>query len=294
LAGLGEAAQAGLVISRFRLSKRLPRALAPRGKAVRRQGVDRYTVIMLPTILALDTSTEALAVALVSGERRWCHDGVGGAQASATLLPTVKRLLAEAQLELSAVDAIAYGRGPGAFTGLRTACSVAQGLSLGLGCPVLPLSSLWIPAQQAWRLAGCPAEADWGIDVLMDARMGELYAAAFRRAEGDTPGSWQCEWPETLCTPAAWWEARGGLAMRCTGSGLGLVPALAHRSETTAASNVELLAPGADRADALADLALAAWRAGAQADPAEALPIYLRDKVAQTTAERAGAALAAA
>jgi tRNA threonylcarbamoyladenosine biosynthesis protein TsaB len=249
---------------------------------------------MLPTILALDTATEAMAVALVSGERRWCHDGVGGAQASATLLPTVQRLLADAELVLSDIDAIAFGRGPGAFTGLRTACSVAQGLALGLGCPVLPLSSLWIPAQQAWRLAGCPTEADWGIDVLMDARMGELYAAAFRRAKGDTHGSWTCEWPETLCTPASWWEARGGSSMRCTGSGLGLVPALAHRPESTSASTVELLALGVDRADALADLALAAWQAGAQADPAEALPIYLRDKVAQTTAERAAAALAAA
>jgi tRNA threonylcarbamoyladenosine biosynthesis protein TsaB len=248
---------------------------------------------MLPTILALDTSTEALAVALVSGERRWCHDGAGGAQASATLLPTVKRLLAEAELALPAIDAIAFCRGPGAFTGLRTACSVAQGLALGLGCPVLPLSSLWIPAQQAWRLAGCPAVGGWGIDVLMDARMGELYAAAFRRAEDDTPGTWQCEWPETLCTPAAWFEARGGLAVRCIGSGLGLVPALAHHPEATPVSAVELLTQGADRSEALADLAIAAWQAGELADPAEALPTYLRDKVAQTTAERAAAALAA-
>ena len=77
-------------------------------------------------LLALETSTDRLSLAVQNGERRWAFEGAGGAQASATLIPAVMNLLQQAQLSLNDLDAIAFGRGPGAFTGLRSACAVAQ------------------------------------------------------------------------------------------------------------------------------------------------------------------------
>lgn len=97
-----------------------------------------------PNLLAFDTSTEQLSVAVQRGRdgQRFAHTGAGGAQASATLIPTVQALLAQAGLALGELQAIVFGRGPGSFTGLRTACSVAQGLAWGAGLPVLPVDTL--------------------------------------------------------------------------------------------------------------------------------------------------------
>ena len=111
-----------------------------------------------PTLLALDTATEHLHIALVAG----AADGAvrtralpGGAQASAGLLPALQALLDDAGLRWADVDAIAFGSGPGAFTGLRTACSVTQGLALGLGCPVIALDTLMaVAAWLIWRRGG--------------------------------------------------------------------------------------------------------------------------------------------
>ncbi|WP_085978598.1 tRNA (adenosine(37)-N6)-threonylcarbamoyltransferase complex dimerization subunit type 1 TsaB, partial [Rubrivivax gelatinosus] len=97
----------------------------------------------------------------------WTADEAGGALASAALLPTVQALLARAGLVLADLEAVAFGRGPGAFTGLRTSCAVAQGLAFGIGCPVLPVDSLLIVAEDA-RVQ----------------RMDEVYAARWRWADG--------------------------------------------------------------------------------------------------------------
>ena len=97
-------------------------------------------------LLAFDTSTDRMSIALTDGARVWQHSGPGGALASTTLLPAILALLAEADLTLGQLDAVAFGRGPGSFTGLRTACSVAQGLAFGAnqgaGIPVLPIDTL--------------------------------------------------------------------------------------------------------------------------------------------------------
>jgi tRNA threonylcarbamoyladenosine biosynthesis protein TsaB len=231
---------------------------------------------MTATLLGIDTSTESMAVALQSpcGISAW--NGAGGALASATLLPTVRALLREHALAVSDLDAVAFGAGPGAFTGLRTACSVAQGLAFGAARPVLPIDSLLIVAEDARWQQGERAELD--VAVAMDARMGELYAARYHWGGG----RWRVTCAPMLCRPddvAALWG--GGAPELVAGSGLALLPALLRT-----AANLALVQP-ADRARAL--LRLAQWQHadGAAVAPAQALPLYLRDKVALTTQERA-------
>ena len=151
----------------------------------------------MSSCLAFDTATEHLSIALQVHGRVWSHEGPGGAQASTTLIPAIFDLLAQAGIGLRDLDAIAFGRGPGAFTGLRTACSVAQGLAFGADLPVLPIDTLLAVADDARQTRGAPAHDDgW---VAMDARMGEIYAAhAVFGAEG-----WQLPTPPLLCTPQA-------------------------------------------------------------------------------------------
>ena len=103
----------------------------------------------LGTLLAFDTATERISIAVAARGRMWTHEGEGGAQSSATFLPAVMALLAEADVPSAALDAIAFGRGPGAFTGLRVACAVAQGLAFGARKPVLPIDTLLALAEDA-------------------------------------------------------------------------------------------------------------------------------------------------
>jgi tRNA threonylcarbamoyladenosine biosynthesis protein TsaB len=242
-------------------------------------------------LLAFDTSTERLAAALSAGGKMHTVLAAGGAQASATLLPHLLALLARAGLAWADLDAVAFGRGPGAFTGLRTACAVAQGLGLGLKRPLLPVDSLLVVAEDARAQAG-PAAAPLDVGVAMDARMGEVYAARYRwagDASGGGPGgAWQVLDAPRLTAPAALAQAWAGVALDgLAGSALAFF-------------GPRDLAPGAlrfehelDRAAALLRLGLQAARAGAGVDPALALPLYLRDKVAQTTHERERARAAA-
>jgi tRNA threonylcarbamoyladenosine biosynthesis protein TsaB len=242
-----------------------------------------------PSLLAFDTSTERMAVALVCAAGVFTHDGPGGAQASAGLLPQAHALLRQAGVDLRQLQAIAFGQGPGAFTGLRTSCAVAQGLAFGLGCPVLPLDSLQLVAEdalaQAVDCSGMPPDG-CELAVAMDARMDEAYAARYRRSGSgwqvlDAPALY------TLPALAQAWSLRP--------------PAWVAGSAVTAFAGRLPLPPAAQcvpversRAAALARLAVAAWGAQAAIDPALALPTYLRDKVALTTAERQAVCDAAA
>ena len=128
----------------------------------------------MATLIAFDTATERMTIALRHGDRVFQHEGEGGSRASATLLPEILGLLAEAGIGVADLDAIAFGRGPGAFTGLRTACAVAQGLALGATKPVLPVDTLLAVAEDARRGA-----ADVRIWALLDARMEQIYAAEY-------------------------------------------------------------------------------------------------------------------
>jgi tRNA threonylcarbamoyladenosine biosynthesis protein TsaB len=222
----------------------------------------------MPTLLALDTATDTLALALVHPGGTELFEGEGGPQASARLLPEVHTLLARAGLALADLDAIAFGQGPGAFTGLRTACSVAQGLAFGLNKPVLALCSLMLVAEDA-RAQGAGDDV-W---VAMDARMGEIYAARFVWADG----GWHVREAPALFRPEgllSYWGQPVAVAGSALTAFAGMPAGIAHTCS---------------RAQALAVLAPAAWAAGQARDAAEALPVYVRDKVALTTAERAAA-----
>ncbi len=225
-----------------------------------------------PRLLAMDTATERLVVALVDGDRQWLAEEAGGALASQRLLPLVFDLLARADFALADLDAIAFGRGPGAFTGLRTACSVAQGLAFAAALPVLAIDSLALLAEDAFALHG--ATDVW---VAMDARMDEIYAAAFRRDGGQwatvhAPRLW------TLASLNAAWRVEPPVCVAGTA-----LAVFGPRLPCTAALQVPT---PHDRGAALARLARAAWQRGEGVDAALALPLYLRDKVAQTTVER--------
>jgi tRNA threonylcarbamoyladenosine biosynthesis protein TsaB len=232
-------------------------------------------------ILALDTSTERLALALQAPGGPWTVLAEGGAQASATLLPQVHALMARAGLQMAHLDAIAFGQGPGAFTGLRTACAVAQGLAFGLGKPVLAVDSLLIVAEDA-RLQHFADAATLDIAVAMDARMNEVYAGRYRWVDG----AWHTlRAPGLYALPAlvaVWADAGNGAT----------VQAVAGSAWATFGASVPWPAGAAlieqeqDRARALLNLAVQAAQAGLGVDAALALPLYLRDKVAQTTQER--------
>ena len=228
----------------------------------------------MTTLLAFDTATERMSIALAARGRVWLHEAIGGAQASATLIPAIFVLLADAGIGLADLDAIAFGRGPGAFTGLRTACSVAQGLAFGATKPVLPIDTLLAVAEDARQ--GDARQSVW---VAMDARMNEIYAAHYAYEDG--------RWT-TLVAP---FLARlddltdrwaGEPAQVVAGSALAAFPGLQT-------GNARRALDAAPRAEAMLPLAKVLWREGGAVDPALALPLYVRDKVAQTTAEREAA-----
>ena len=229
-------------------------------------------------LLALDTSTDQLSVALQRADgRRFAHTGAGGAQASASLIPAVQALLAQAGLSLSDLRAIAFGRGPGSFTGLRTACSVAQGLAWGAGVPVLPIDTLLAVAEAARSAHGATH-----VLALLDARMNEVYAAeyAWRDAAGWRPLSEIAVLaPEAVPTPGA-------------GAVLAGNAFAAYADRLPAALQALPRIAALPSADALLNLAPALLAAGAAVPAEQALPLYIRDKVAQTTAERSAAGLA--
>lgn len=231
-------------------------------------------------VLAFDTSTEWLSVALDLGDGRVLERReTGGARASQRLLPLVQELLAQAGLAPRDLGLIGFGAGPGAFTGLRAACSAAQGLGFGLGVPVVPVNTLLAVAVSA-------AAAVSRVVVADDARMGEIYWAA---ARGD-----RLETAARVGAPAqvaaAWLEAFGSAPtdlVLCGNAWREHAPALAAALPPGWApliAGAREVAPGAA---AIAALARAAHARGEAVDASAAQPIYVRDKVALTTAERA-------
>ncbi|HET6906618.1 MAG TPA: tRNA (adenosine(37)-N6)-threonylcarbamoyltransferase complex dimerization subunit type 1 TsaB [Rhodanobacteraceae bacterium] len=224
-------------------------------------------------LLAIETSTESCSVALLHGDALIERSELAPRRHAELVLPMADSLLAEAGMKRAQLDGIAVGRGPGAFTGVRLAISVAQGLAFALDIPVVTVSSLAALAMQASK----DAEATLAV---MDARMGEVYACAFRF---DVQGLAQALDEERvvradgLVLPDAksWhvigsgWDAyRDALRARLPGE-----PVWAKGDAFPQAKDV-------------ARLALPRFEAGEASPPEQALPVYLRDKVALTVAER--------
>lgn len=237
-------------------------------------------------LLALDTSTEQLSIAVQSGDRVWCHRGVGGAQASAQLIPAVLTLLAQASLRVSELDALVVGRGPGSFTGLRTACAVVQGLAYGASRPVLGLDTLLALAPPV--LAQDPSAQR--VLAVLDARMQQVYAAAYEVRSSETPpgADWHTVMPPglydpgELTLPTAWREDASVWIAGNASALLGAAPGVLHSPEGTP----RRILPCLPDAQALLHLAPAALTRGEAVAAHTLLPLYLRDKVAFTTAER--------
>jgi len=241
---------------------------------------------MLP-LLALDTATESITLGLQVGDRSHVQactrQAPGGAAASAQLVPLIHELLREAGVPMRALRAVAFGQGPGAFTGLRTACSVAQGLGFGLGVPLLPLDSLMLVAEDARAQASGPHD----VAVAMDARMDEVYAGRYRWLPEH--GGWSVIDAPALYTLPALAAAWGPLPThRLAGSALA-----AFGERLPLPADWPRQAQEHDRAGALLRLALQAAATQPGIDAAAALPLYLRDKVALTTREREAARAAA-
>ncbi|WP_347486217.1 tRNA (adenosine(37)-N6)-threonylcarbamoyltransferase complex dimerization subunit type 1 TsaB [Vandammella animalimorsus] len=226
-------------------------------------------------LLAFDTSTDMLSIAVQAGDQIWQVQQAGGAQSSKALLPQVLELLRQAGLALAQLDAIVYGCGPGAFTGLRTSCAAAQGLAWGSGVPTLPVDSLLAIAEQA----RCEHGAERVMAVL-DARMQEVYAAPYRwhaaGLEQGGAGHWQRE-ADILVLPPQELQLPTGYVL--AGNAQTAYPeafahhALPHHQARPTAQAMLRLAP-----------ALMA-RNGLQT-AMEVAPLYIRNKVAQTTQER--------
>jgi len=245
-----------------------------------RAGRGALATAVPPTLLAIDTATDICSVALARGEHLDERVEAVGQKHSERILPMVQALLSQAGLQLRDCDAIAFGSGPGAFTGLRIACGVAQGLAFGAGLPVVAVGSL-----EALALAACEA-APGARSVLaaIDARMQEAYWAVYSVIGGRL---------EQVSAPAL--ASASELAAICRRHAPDLVAGNALRSFPEAAAQLSCaLAPDVRASAAsIARLATRKFIAGEAAPADRVAPVYVRDRVALTVDERRAVAAAA-
>ena len=220
-------------------------------------------------LLSLDTSTEYLSLALQLGDKTYVHYQHVGNTSSELILPQIHALLEQAKVKLSDLDGIAFGAGPGAFTGVRVACGVAQGLGFGANLPVVGVNTLLAVAQAsgADKVIAC-----------LDARMSEIYHAVFEKING--------EWIEQsniiVCKP----EASPLLEGVWVGVGSGWA-AYDEILSSIYAKNVTKTLPNiTPSAEAILKLATPIFAAGLAKPASEAAPIYVRNRVALTSLER--------
>lgn len=226
-------------------------------------------------LLAIDTATEACAVGVSVGGRHCSRFELTPRRHTECVLPWCDELLVQAGIGKTDLDAIAVGIGPGAFTGVRLAVSLAQGMALALDLPIVPVSTLAVIAQ---------AQAhDGPIAVLMDARMGECYAGFFRKTDGIVSAIA----PERLLKPEQ-------IELPFAGDWIGVGSALSSYAvqlpQALLSSLVRTDAACLPQPEALLQLAEHGFRHGAAVAPERIEPAYLRDKVALSIEERAGLA----
>ena len=227
-------------------------------------------------ILALDTATGNCSAALLLNGRLLVRERLLERGHAASILAMIDEVLGEGGVSLGQLTAIAFGRGPGSFTGVRLAASVTQGLAFAAGLPVLPVSDLRAVAQ---RIVAEESAAE-RILVCNDARMHEVYWSAFARSAGglaEPVGAEHVGGPAQVALPAAWLQ---GPAVWGAGSGFDVYPALGQLGPR-GLSVVTGLYP---RATEIARLALAEAEAGRLLDAQMAVPVYLRDNVVQPPA----------
>lgn len=224
-----------------------------------------------PTIAAIETSTELASVALLCGDRLLSRESSGAKTHSMTVLDLLQELLREQELTLGQCDVLAFGSGPGSFTGVRTACGLAQGLAFGANLPVVPVVTLLAMADAA-RTQG----AGDNVIAVLDARMGEVYWAQYRFDEQWQIVSAPClSAPEQVITDDASCAVGNGLA--------------AYADRFSALPSVRRLPELMPHASQIALLGRQFAQQGQCVHAREAQPLYLRNKVALTTEERTAA-----
>jgi len=226
-------------------------------------------------VLAIETATEACSAALWEGDVVCVRYQVAPRQHAELILPMVEELLAEAQWRRSALDAVAFGRGPGSFTGVRLAASVTQGIAFGLDVPVAPVSTLQAMARRAWR-----EHAATRVLTAIDARMQEVYWGLFRV---DETGGVAAQGEEQVAAPAEVALPESGTWMG-VGTGWGSYNELLSGHAGALLGSVDdTLLPTAEDIAALGGEQL---RRGEGVSPEQAIPVYLRNNVAVKPGQR--------
>ena len=221
-------------------------------------------------ILALETSTEYCSVALWQDGNSSSRCELVGQKHSEVLIEMLDGLLREAGIKLAQLDGIAFGAGPGSFTGVRIACGVAQGLALGADLPVVGVCTLQALAQ---------ASGHDKVIAALDARMGEIYHAVYQKRAG----KWMTVCAPSFCLPQV---APGVAGTDWFGAGSGFNMYGAVLSERYTGQLAGMDGQVVPQASAIAELAAMQFAAGHGVDAAQAAPVYLRDRVALKTSER--------
>ncbi|MBU6467926.1 MAG: tRNA (adenosine(37)-N6)-threonylcarbamoyltransferase complex dimerization subunit type 1 TsaB [Betaproteobacteria bacterium] len=223
-----------------------------------------------PILLAIDTSTEQGSVCLSIHDQTYSSEWLGAEKHVESILFHIKEILLQSNTSIEAISAIAFAQGPGSFTGLRAGCGVTQGLSLAHDIPVIAVPTLLMLAEQVSKER---------VSVLLDARMGQVYGACYRR----TPQGWQEISACALYQPDQLDEAVLTTEVM-VGSGVDLY------QDTLSTSSANTLPPALlgikPHARWLIALAKDKWLRGELLSGHEAIPVYVRDKVALTTLER--------
>ena len=231
-------------------------------------------------LLAFETATEACSVALwIDGEVRERFE-LAPRRHAELALPWAEQLLAEAGIARSQLDAIAVGRGPGAFTGVRLAIALAQGIALALERPVVPVSTLAVLAMRAQSMPDAQTEPGRCILAAIDARMGEVYSAAYRMQDSGPAeiSEERVSTPESVILP--------GESGPWVGVGTGFAAADGALRRRLDARLLAVDATALPHAADVARLAAAAFARGVALPPERLEPAYLRDHVALTLAEQ--------